>query len=882
MVDAGGTGYLLCSTPCSRGRRPAAARAAPAARRGRRRWPRRPAPAAAPTHEATASGDLRYEVMYLLEAPDDTIAAFKEVWAGHRRLDRGGGRRRAVELPHPHRRRRGGHRGGPRRRPAPRHPGHRPGRAGRGGALGPRGRRAARTGDADAGPPPTHRRGGRGHRATASAGSSARSASTTWSPGGQSMNPSTAEILEAVEAARLRPRWCSCPTTRTSARWPSRSTSSTDKTVRVVPTGEHRRGLRRPPRLRPRRPGVEDNAAAMAASARRVVAGEVTQAVRDADDRRPARSRAGDWIGLSRDGVVVGGRLAVGGAPARLLDRLLVTDDHELVTLIEGEGADAGRHPADHRVAARRAPRRGRRGPPRRPAALPVPLRHRVSRPAPTAPAADAATADRGRTLRSWPSSRSTGCRCARPRRRRPSADWGVDIGPRPADHLPPPLHRPHPPGRPGRPGRGRGGGGAGRRSTPVAARAGPAAAGPWSSSTSTTAPATMKVIFFNQPWRAKQLPVGHRGAVLRQARRRTGARARWSTRWSTSRRGGRRAAPADAGRCGSSPSTRPRRRPGSPAGSSGEWVAEALRRAGDLRRPPARGLARAELDLVGGPRPCAGIHLPETLADAAPARRRLAFDELFRLQLALVLRRRALERDARGIRHAVGPRRTADRRAAAPLGDRRPRWSAVPRRPPLRADRGPAPGHGRDLRRPGRAAAHAPAPPGRRRVGQDGGGAWPRLLAAVQGGHQGALMVPTEVLAEQHFFACGELRRRPRASPDPGRLGGARPLAVALLTNRTTAAERTAAARGPARRRGRPGGRDPRAADRRRAVPLASGWWSSTSSTASGSSSAPRCGPRAGGGRPASDGRRPRPAGHDGHAHPADRGHGASSAIST
>ena len=29
-----------------------------------------------------AGRDLRYEVMYFLEAPDDTIPAFKEVWAG--------------------------------------------------------------------------------------------------------------------------------------------------------------------------------------------------------------------------------------------------------------------------------------------------------------------------------------------------------------------------------------------------------------------------------------------------------------------------------------------------------------------------------------------------------------------------------------------------------------------------------------------------------------------------------------------------------------------------------------------------------------------------------------------------------------------------------
>ncbi len=32
--------------------------------------------------EDDSVGDLRYEVMYLLDAPDDSIAAFKDVWAG--------------------------------------------------------------------------------------------------------------------------------------------------------------------------------------------------------------------------------------------------------------------------------------------------------------------------------------------------------------------------------------------------------------------------------------------------------------------------------------------------------------------------------------------------------------------------------------------------------------------------------------------------------------------------------------------------------------------------------------------------------------------------------------------------------------------------------
>ena len=43
-----------------------------------------PAPlaGAVPQHETRDVGDLRYEVMYFLEAPDETIPAFKDVWAG--------------------------------------------------------------------------------------------------------------------------------------------------------------------------------------------------------------------------------------------------------------------------------------------------------------------------------------------------------------------------------------------------------------------------------------------------------------------------------------------------------------------------------------------------------------------------------------------------------------------------------------------------------------------------------------------------------------------------------------------------------------------------------------------------------------------------------
>ena len=63
-------------------------------------------------------------------------------------------------------------------------------------------------------------------------------------------------------------------------------------------------------------------------------------------------------------------------------------------------------------------------------------------------------------------------------------------------------------------------------------------------------------------------------------------------------------------------------------------------------------------------------------------------------------------------------------------------------------------------------------------------------LLVAVEGGHQGAFMAPTEVLAEQHALSI-------RALLDgftlPGREQPLRraPAAVELLTSRTTAAER-------------------------------------------------------------------------------------------
>jgi uncharacterized protein len=66
------------------------------------------------------------------------------------------------------------------------------------------------------------------------------------------------------------------------------------------------------------------------------VAGEVTQAVRDSScDVGPITT--GDWLGIARDGIrSVQAQLA--DAAVGLLD-VLVTDSHEIITIIEGEGA---------------------------------------------------------------------------------------------------------------------------------------------------------------------------------------------------------------------------------------------------------------------------------------------------------------------------------------------------------------------------------------------------------------------------------------------------------------------------------------------------------------------------------------------------------------
>jgi dihydroxyacetone kinase-like predicted kinase len=83
---------------------------------------------------------------------------------------------------------------------------------------------------------------------------------------------------------------------------------------------------------------ADENAKEMAALSSSVVAGEVTRAVRDSTSEAGPISE-GDYLGIARDGIKAV-EPTVADAACKLLD-LLVTDDHEIITVIEGEGAAA-------------------------------------------------------------------------------------------------------------------------------------------------------------------------------------------------------------------------------------------------------------------------------------------------------------------------------------------------------------------------------------------------------------------------------------------------------------------------------------------------------------------------------------------------------------
>ncbi|MGD0747602.1 MAG: DAK2 domain-containing protein [Acidimicrobiales bacterium] len=284
---------------------------------------------------AHAVGDLRYEVMYLLSAPDDSIEAFKDVWAGigdsivvvggdglwncHIHTNDIGA---AVEA--------GVLAGKPERirvtdldeqveeerwvREAAGSPGAGPSIEGV-GPVPTTGVVAVVSGD---GIGRIFRSLGVHHQVV----------------GGQTMNPATADLVKAVDAVPSD-EVVILPNNKNIRPVAEQVDALCSKTVRVVATGSIVEGFAALLAYDPEA-GADANVASMTESAARVVPAEVTRAVRDSLTDA-GEVHEGDFIGISRDGVV-----AIADNPVvctRLLLSRLLEPTHELVTLIEGEGA---------------------------------------------------------------------------------------------------------------------------------------------------------------------------------------------------------------------------------------------------------------------------------------------------------------------------------------------------------------------------------------------------------------------------------------------------------------------------------------------------------------------------------------------------------------
>jgi DAK2 domain fusion protein YloV len=171
--------------------------------------------------------------------------------------------------------------------------------------------------------------------------------------GGQSMNPSTAELLQAVEQVPAD-QVVILPNNKNIIPVAEQVDGQTSKSVHVVPTKGITEGFAALVVYDPEADG-SSNAEEMGEAAASVVAGELTQAVR-ASSCEVGPIAEGDWLGIARDGIR-SVEAELNDAATKLLAEL-VLPNHEIVTIIEGEGATAGstRHItewlSEHRPAA--------------------------------------------------------------------------------------------------------------------------------------------------------------------------------------------------------------------------------------------------------------------------------------------------------------------------------------------------------------------------------------------------------------------------------------------------------------------------------------------------------------------------------------------------
>lgn len=148
----------------------------------------------------------------------------------------------------------------------------------------------------------------------------------------------------------------------------------------------------------------------------------------------------------------------------------------------------------------------------------------------------------------------------------------------------------------------------------------------------------------------------------------------------------------------------------------------------------------RNRLDLMDIAEALRNIHFPESTEALDAARRRLVFDELFLLQLALAMRKRSMESPGGGIAFEIPKDFEAELREIVPFELTNAQKRVI-----------------REI------AADMARPICMNRLlqGDVGSGktvvALAAMLIAVKNGYQAALMAPTEILAEQHYLGISE-----------------------------------------------------------------------------------------------------------------------------
>ena len=243
----------------------------------------------------------------------------------------------------------------------------------------------------------------------------------------------------------------------------------------------------------------------------------------------------------------------------------------------------------------------------------------------------------------------------------------------------------------------------------------------------------SMRLVFFNQPWRSKQLSEGDEIIIFGRLELYQGRNQMTNP-----------IVDLVGDRTGRIVAVYPQSEiAGVQSWDLDSLVAEALRRVMKVRdfEDPVPEQLRDWYRLVDRSKAFHQIHRPDSMQEVAEARRRLVFDELLRIQLELVQRKIQLEKLTKGISHNASGVLTAKFHNELPY-----ELTSAQKRVISEISE--------DLE------SHSPMH--RLLQGDVGSGktvvAVTALLSAVESGHQGAFMAPTEVLAEQHFSSISKL----------------------------------------------------------------------------------------------------------------------------